>query len=44
MVVASNVGEDKHTDWYLNLRENPNASILIGGRERAVLAYEAKGG
>ena len=43
IVVASNVGEDKHPGWYLNLRENPEASILIGGRQRAVRAREAQG-
>lgn len=43
IVVASNVGEDKHPGWYLNLRENPEASILIGGREHAVIAHEAEG-
>jgi len=43
IVVASNVGEDKHPGWYLNLRENPEASILTGGRERAVIAHEAEG-
>jgi deazaflavin-dependent oxidoreductase (nitroreductase family) len=43
IVVASNVGEDVHPGWYLNLRENPNASILIGGRERTVIAHEAEG-
>jgi len=44
VVVASNVGEDVHPGWYLNLRENSNASILIGGRQRAVRARQAEGG
>jgi deazaflavin-dependent oxidoreductase (nitroreductase family) len=43
IVVASNVGEDVRPDWYLNLRENPNASILIGGRQRAGRARQAEG-
>jgi deazaflavin-dependent oxidoreductase (nitroreductase family) len=43
IVVASNVGRDVHPGWYLNLRENPEASILIGGRQRAVIAHEAEG-
>ena len=43
IVVASNVGEDKHPGWYLNLRENPEGSILIGGRQRAVSARKAQG-
>jgi len=37
IVVASNVGKEIHPGWYLNLRENPDASILIGGREPALL-------
>ena len=44
IVVASNVGEDVRPDWYLNLRENPNASILIGGRQRAGRARQAEDG
>ena len=43
IVVASNVGRDVHPGWYLNLCENPEASILIGGRQRAVIAHEAEG-
>ena len=43
IVVASNVGEDKHPGWYLNLCENPEASILIDGRTLSVRAREAEG-
>lgn len=43
IVVASNVGEDVHPGWYLNLRENPEASILISGKQQAVMAREAQG-
>jgi deazaflavin-dependent oxidoreductase (nitroreductase family) len=43
IVIASNVGEEVHPGWYLNLRENPEASILIDGKERAVTAHEAEG-
>jgi len=43
IVIASNVGEDVHPGWYLNLRENPNASILIGGRQQTVRAREVEG-
>ena len=32
IVVASNLGEEVHPGWYLNLRENPEVSILFGGR------------
>ena len=42
-MVASNVGEDVHPGWYLNLRENPEASILISGKQQAVMAREAQG-
>jgi deazaflavin-dependent oxidoreductase (nitroreductase family) len=42
IVVASNVGEKVHPGWYLNLHENPDASILIGGKRRAVKAREAE--
>jgi deazaflavin-dependent oxidoreductase (nitroreductase family) len=31
VVVASKGGSDRHPDWFLNLRDNPNVEIVTGG-------------
>ncbi len=44
VVIASNGGHDNHPTWYLNLRSNPDAEILIGRektRVRAEIANDA---
>lgn len=38
VVVASVGGAPKHPDWFLNLQQEPRASIRIGDREVAVRA------
>jgi len=43
LIVASNWGKDKHADWYLNLKKNPQASLEIKGHIIPALAREALG-
>src|SRR5918995_3984961 len=43
VVVASNAGEDRHPAWWLNLKEHPDAAVLIGGSTTRVRAAEAVG-
>jgi F420H(2)-dependent quinone reductase len=43
VVVASNGGEDRPPAWWLNLREQPQATITIGTRSHAVTARTATG-
>lgn len=31
VIVASRGGDDKHPAWFLNLRDNPNVEVRIGG-------------
>ncbi len=38
VVIASNGGHDNHPTWYLNLRSNPDAEILIGREKTRVRA------
>lgn len=40
-VVASNLGSDHTPAWWLNLRADPTASVLIRGRRQQVVAAEA---
>jgi len=40
-VIGTYYGSAKHTAWYLNLRANPNAKILLDGEELSVVAREA---
>jgi len=41
VVIASNGGHDNHPTWYLNLRSNPDAEILIGREKTRVRAETA---
>jgi deazaflavin-dependent oxidoreductase (nitroreductase family) len=41
VVVASVGGAPKHPAWYLNLRDNANATIQVGGRTLGVRAETA---
>jgi F420H(2)-dependent quinone reductase len=43
VVVGSNAGEDRHPAWWLNLREQPEATVQIGGTISQVRAMEAVG-
>ena len=41
VLVASNGGDDRHTKWYLNLRDDPNVEITMDGRTRPMRARVA---
>jgi len=41
VLVASNGGDDRHTNWYLNLRDDPNVEITMDGRTRPMHARVA---
>jgi deazaflavin-dependent oxidoreductase (nitroreductase family) len=41
VLVASNGGDDRHTQWFLNLRENPDVEITMNGKTRAMRARVA---
>jgi deazaflavin-dependent oxidoreductase (nitroreductase family) len=41
VVAASNVGADVDPAWWMNLREQPDAEVEIGGERRAVRARAA---
>jgi deazaflavin-dependent oxidoreductase (nitroreductase family) len=43
VVVGSNAGEDRHPAWWLNLREQLEATVQIGGTISQVRAMEAVG-
>ncbi len=36
VLVASYGGDDRHPAWFLNLRENPEVSVVLAGREQAM--------
>src|ERR671921_2932016 len=42
VIIASKGGAPKHPDWYLNLRNDPEATVDIGDREVRVRAEEAE--
>jgi deazaflavin-dependent oxidoreductase (nitroreductase family) len=41
VIIASKGGAPTHPAWYLNLRDNPDATVEIGDREVRVRAEEA---
>jgi deazaflavin-dependent oxidoreductase (nitroreductase family) len=43
IVVPANAGSDRPPGWWLNLRERPEAAIVVGGERRRVRAREATG-
>jgi deazaflavin-dependent oxidoreductase (nitroreductase family) len=43
VVVAANAGNPRPPAWWLNLREQPRATLVIGGERRGVRAREAVG-
>ncbi|MBI9051356.1 MAG: nitroreductase family deazaflavin-dependent oxidoreductase [Anaerolineaceae bacterium] len=43
LIVGSNWGREKHANWVLNLRKNPQAKVEITGREIPLTAHEAQG-
>ena len=43
VVIGSNAGEDRHSAWWLNLQEHPDATVQIGGTTTRVRAVEALG-
>ena len=43
VLIASNWGRSMHPAWYLNLRAQPKAQLLIGGCSRSYVAREASG-
>ncbi len=43
LIVASNWGKERQADWYLNLRQNPQARIEVKGKVIPVTAREVTG-
>jgi len=43
VLIGSRGGNPNHPAWVHNLRKNPEASLLAGGRSRRVTTYEAEG-
>jgi deazaflavin-dependent oxidoreductase (nitroreductase family) len=41
MLVASNGGNPRHPDWFLNLREDPHVEVTMNGRGRPMTARVA---
>jgi len=41
IVVASWGGDDRHPQWYLNLRENPEVQLTMDGKTRPMKAHTA---
>ena len=41
MLVASKGGDDRNPAWFLNLRENPAVTVMMGGRTRHMTAHVA---
>ena len=43
VIIASNGGAPYHLAWYLNLRANPEARVLVKDRNVRVRAEDARG-
>jgi deazaflavin-dependent oxidoreductase (nitroreductase family) len=43
VIVASNGGTASHPAWWFNLRAEPHAGVILGGRRLPVTASEATG-
>jgi F420H(2)-dependent quinone reductase len=43
IVIASNFGRPHNPAWYYSLRANPNATIVVDGVRREVVARELSG-
>ena len=43
VIIASNGGSDRHPEWWLNLRAQPNTEVQVGPATRAVVASKAEG-
>jgi deazaflavin-dependent oxidoreductase (nitroreductase family) len=41
MLVASNGGNARHPDWFLNLRDDPQVEVTMDGRARPMTAHVA---
>jgi deazaflavin-dependent oxidoreductase (nitroreductase family) len=41
LLVASNGGDDRHTNWFLNLRDDPKVEVTMDGRTRPMRARVA---
>ncbi len=42
VIVASWGGDDRHPTWYLNLRQNPDVEVTMGGKRAQMSARIAK--
>jgi len=43
LVMASNIGAEKHPDWYLNLVADPNVTVEVGSESYEALATTLTG-
>ena len=43
VIVASNLGDDQHPAWWVNLKAQPTASVQIADAQYTVRAREAEG-
>ena len=43
LIVASNWGKERQADWYLNLKQHPQARLEVKGKVLSVTAREAQG-
>jgi deazaflavin-dependent oxidoreductase (nitroreductase family) len=43
LIVASNWGKERQADWYLNLKQHPQAKLEVKGKMLSVTAREAQG-
>lgn len=43
LIVASNWGKERQADWYLNLKQHPQAMLEVKGKVLSVTAREAQG-